>query len=371
MDCEKFDRIVLDLLYEELDELTSAAAKRHVEHCARCRTITVGLRATREVGVLPLEEAPEGLEMRILEAERQANAVLPLRKRIGRGVSLMASYAMRPQLAMAALLLLMIGSSLLFLRGRPGSRDSVQVTERGVPESEGDSVAVMPAPARAVAAGEAPAHGALKEEKPAHREKAKISKDELRDTPADDLAQSAPAAAGMAAADAGTVANSEAQDGGASSYEAAMAAYRAGHYAEAGRRFDSVAASGGPDAASAALYAARSTRNSSGCGSAAARFDDVASRYRGTSIGNEATWQAADCYRSMGQLDRARRNYQLLLATSGYSQRAQAALDDMEGRSPNAMAARAAPAAPKAATKAAAKPAPAEPAPNATDTPGE
>jgi len=26
VDCEKFDRIVLDLLYDELDELTTAAA---------------------------------------------------------------------------------------------------------------------------------------------------------------------------------------------------------------------------------------------------------------------------------------------------------------------------------------------------------
>ncbi len=39
MDCEKFDRVVLDLLYEELDELTAAAARRHMEHCARCRGI--------------------------------------------------------------------------------------------------------------------------------------------------------------------------------------------------------------------------------------------------------------------------------------------------------------------------------------------
>ncbi|HWZ93514.1 MAG TPA: zf-HC2 domain-containing protein, partial [Polyangiaceae bacterium] len=144
MDCEKFDRIVLDLLYDELDELTSAAAKRHMEHCARCRSIGSGLRATREVGMLPLLDAPEGLELRILEAERQATELLPLGKRLGRGLSLLAGYAMRPQLAMAALLMLMIGSSLLFLRAQPGDREHVLVTERGVPESDNDSVAVMP-----------------------------------------------------------------------------------------------------------------------------------------------------------------------------------------------------------------------------------
>ncbi|HEY3666599.1 MAG TPA: zf-HC2 domain-containing protein, partial [Polyangiaceae bacterium] len=145
MDCEKFDRIVLDLLYEELDELTQAAAKRHMEHCTRCKGIGAGLRATREVGVLPLVDTPQGLELRILEAERQATQLLPLGKRLGRGVSLLAGYAMRPQLSMAALLMLMIGSSLFFLRAQPGDREHVLVTERGVPESDNEPLtAVVP-----------------------------------------------------------------------------------------------------------------------------------------------------------------------------------------------------------------------------------
>jgi hypothetical protein len=102
MDCERFDRIVLDLLYDELDELTAAAARRHLDQCARCRGIMAGLRATREVGALPLVDPPDGLELRILEAERQMRAQLPLRQRAGRAVSVLAGYAMRPQLAMAA-----------------------------------------------------------------------------------------------------------------------------------------------------------------------------------------------------------------------------------------------------------------------------
>ena len=36
MDCEKFDQHVIDALYDELDELTHAALKRHVEGCSRC-----------------------------------------------------------------------------------------------------------------------------------------------------------------------------------------------------------------------------------------------------------------------------------------------------------------------------------------------
>src|SRR6185503_18277068 len=146
MDCEKFDRIVLDLLYGELDELTEAAARRHIEHCARCKNIAAGLRATREVGSLALVDPPDSLELGILAAERRLNDKLPLGKKLGRGVSILAVYAMRPQLAMAALLLLMIGSSLFFLRARPSSQDSVIVTERGVPEADAEHVAAAPPP---------------------------------------------------------------------------------------------------------------------------------------------------------------------------------------------------------------------------------
>ena len=82
----------------------------------RCRRIDAGLRATREVGVLPTIEPPESLVSHILAAEREAHAVLPARQRFGRAISILAGYAMRPQLAMAALLVLMIGGSLLFLQ---------------------------------------------------------------------------------------------------------------------------------------------------------------------------------------------------------------------------------------------------------------
>src|SRR6187549_753131 len=120
-----------------------------MEHCARCKAIGSGLRATREVGALPLVEAPEGLELRILQAEEQATQLLPIGKRLGRGLSLLASYAMRPQVSMAALLMLMIGSSLFFLRAQPGDREHVLVTERGVPESDNEVVTVLPKKAEA------------------------------------------------------------------------------------------------------------------------------------------------------------------------------------------------------------------------------
>src|SRR5580698_8357866 len=144
MDCEKFDQHVLDALYDELDELTSAALRRHVEGCSRCAGVWAGLRATREVGILPLVEPPDDLEARILDAVAVAHTATPLHKKVLRGLAWAGSHAMRPQLAMAALFFLVIGSSLLLLRARPGTLGPVSVTERGSPAPEPADVAAIP-----------------------------------------------------------------------------------------------------------------------------------------------------------------------------------------------------------------------------------
>lgn len=347
MDCEKFDRVVLDLLYEELDELTTAAAKRHTEHCARCRDIGSGLRATRQIGILPLVEAPAGLEQRILEAEQKARARLPVRQRFGRAVSVMAGYAMRPQLAMAALLLLMIGSSLVFLRARPGERDHVRVTERGVPESEAESVVAVPIPEKA-RAGEGTEHGPSERE--ARRERSSSPSDDPAPAPgagkSDEEAKTATAETATVDGDAGT---------GDAVFDQAMSDFRAGRYPEAQKNFDVVASAGGGNAPSAALFAAQSVRKDSGCSTAAPRFESVSTKHRGSNVGNEAAWQAADCYRALGQIEDARRNYKLLVGVAGYAERADQALAEMDQER---VASRKAPAAPPPAAKAkAAKPA--------------
>jgi len=363
MDCEKFDRVVLDMLYEELDELTTAAARRHSEHCTRCRAIVSKLRATRQIGVLPMVEAPAGLTHRILEAERRARAALPLPQRIGRAVSVLAGYAMRPQLGMAAVLLLMIGASLLFLRARPGDRESVHVTERGIPEIEADNVAIVTGPEKA--AGEAnvegQAHGALGE----------LSQDRARNAEEPHV-EPAPPSVSLAAGpqvDAGGDAGTQ--------YDQAMAAYHSGRYAEAQRLFAGVAAQGGDQAASAALLAAQAARSSTGCRTAAGMFDEVNARYADSPIGHEAAWQAADCYRSLGQPESARHHYTELLAVAGYAERARGALAALERESGGAVAARKARSAPSKADQpapaqqAAPRPAAAKPAaPNAATTQG-
>jgi hypothetical protein len=366
MDCEKFDRVVLDLLYGELDELTEAAARRHIEHCSRCKGVSAGLRATREVGALPLVDPPEGLELGILEAERRMNAKLPLSKKVGRGVSILAVYAMRPQLAMAALLLLMIGSSLFFLRARPGASESVLVTERGVPEMEAaEHVAIVPQAAPLdepvpLASAAAP-RAAAKADAVAQRER---DGDEKAAPSAElGLATNDDSAKGEAAAEPlpGT-------EPAADSLEAATAAFQGGRYVEAQRRFEEIAARGGPEAPGAALQAVEALRRQRGCPAAAPRYEEVHSRYRDTPSGSEAAWQAGDCYRALGELSRARQSLEALLEVGEYRSRAEAALQELSAREEQVAAARkakaaapaagAAPASPPAATRPAeAKPA--------------
>jgi len=325
VDCEKFDRIVLDLLYDELDDITSAAARRHVEHCTRCRDIVNRLRATREVGAIPSVDPPEGLELRILAAEHRARRELPTRQRVGRVVSMLAGYAMRPQLAMAALLALVIGSSLLLLRTRPGEQKNVLVTERGVPEGEPETVAVVPR-AQAPRTARAKAEEAKEERRLDGRgneaeERRTDGRSERKDS----------AARPEAARDDAPVAI---VSGGDRAYDDALGAYRDRKYDEAQRRFAEVAARGGENAASAALYEAQSARARSGCPTAAPLFDEVYRKYADSQPGREAAWQAASCYRTLGDFERARHDYEALLNTPGYADRAQAALASLGDSEP-------------------------------------
>ena len=135
MDCEKFEPLLLDELYEELDELTSAAVKRHVSGCARCAGILNGMKSTRRAVTLPLEPVPAGLEDRILAAAKEAQKVVPIKGRFGRVVSVAGNWAMRPQTAMAAVFLLMIGTSAFLIRSKDyRSKDAaVSVTVAGAP----------------------------------------------------------------------------------------------------------------------------------------------------------------------------------------------------------------------------------------------
>jgi hypothetical protein len=159
MDCDKFESAMMDDLYGELDELTSAALKRHVASCAACAGLLEGLQATLRVASVPRVQPPADFEARILRAAfpspvsavsaaaaaapqveaplgLQAPSVVPFGRRAARALSIAGNWAMRPQTAMAAVFLVMIGTSGLLLRGRSSRAPAgaaVTVTEEGTP----------------------------------------------------------------------------------------------------------------------------------------------------------------------------------------------------------------------------------------------
>ena len=342
MDCDKFDSLIIDELYGELDELTSAAMKRHAEGCASCAEKLSGLRAARSIAVLEAPELPAGLEERILASSRDAQVVVPItRGRLSRAISLAGTWAMRPQTAMAALFLLMIGSSAVLLRSRqPRESAALTVTQEGSPsppsaaaeerelDDKGAAAAHGATPAAPVAVAQADRAKKSAGDEPespgplalANRSEGKRERGEPLQAGLGGAAAGGPPPPAAAPAATASPA-SEARDD-SDAYAAGLAAYRAKRYAEATRRLDEAAASGN---APAALWAARSVRDASGCGAALARFDAVAAR--GGSIGNDATFEAARCHEAVGDVEGARSRYRSLLGVPAYAARAQAALD--------------------------------------------
>ncbi len=386
MDCEKFEATLIDELYDELDELTSAAAKRHVAGCSRCAALLGGLRATRRIAVLPLVEPSADLEDRILAAAKDAQKVVPLRRRLSRAVSWAGNWAMRPQTAMAAVFLLMVGSSVVLMRQRRASAPaSATMTVKDEGEPAASAAAAPAAEAKVDPNAAATAHGADLPAAPAVAlappatataqatppaapppadEQAMLDRDKSANasTPSPPAASvwsspyrgsaggsggianaAAPAGAPRTYAD-GQYDQSKQKDDRGNAFDAAMALYRAGRFADATRSFDGLAAAGDQGAA---LWAARSVRDGNGgCGPATARFDQVAAAAFGTNVGYDATLEGARCLSALGSMDAARSRFARLLTVPDYASRAQAEIDSM---SQGQVAARAAPAQHKAA----------------------
>jgi hypothetical protein len=168
MDCEKFETLLIDELYGELDEVTSAAVRRHAAGCARCGALLSGLRATRKVAALPVEEASADLEDRILSAVREQQKVVPFRVKLATVVSRAGAWAMRPQTAMAAVFLLVIGTSFVFMKqGRHADapEGAMQVQAAGAPAARAAATTVSAASAIAIDGVETrSAHGVEEQE---------------------------------------------------------------------------------------------------------------------------------------------------------------------------------------------------------------
>ncbi len=261
MDCEKFDQHVVDALYEELDELTAAALRRHTDGCARCAPILAGLRRAREVAVLPLEEPSSDLEARILAAERVAVRRGPWYRKVVRGAAWAGSLAMRPQLAMAALFFLVVGSSLLLLRARPGTVGApLQVTQRGEPGPTSESDAQSKS-------GDLRIGGNEPERGPASRG---VRDPSLAEGKRDNASPPAAAPAAQEAALATATAAATASPGSAARGDAA-----------------------------GALADARAARAKDGCLVALPRFDDVSDKYPSAPEAQVAKREASECEKEM------------------------------------------------------------------------
>jgi hypothetical protein len=390
MDCEKFEATMIDELYDELDELTSAAMKRHVSGCARCAALIGGLRATRRVATVPMIDPPEDLEDKILAAAREAQKIVPLRGRIARFVSTAGSWAMRPQTAMAALFLVMIGTSVLLLRGkasRAPDSAAVRVTQQGAPAAPSGSSAAWSE--SSPAGGDIPfgssAHGLDNKNKTQTATTTTPADEAAKDDLTGALARAKGAAGGNsdglddsrmttnAAAPAGAPntlpmapqAQAPAQPGEGQSpygpppaatattaasaapgfvdFKAAMAFYRAGRWDEAQKAFDNLAAND----PNAELMAALAVSNGKGCKEAIARFDKLAQRAAGTSTGWDALFEGARCYARIGDAPNARVRLNALLKVDSHKDKAKAELQKLDSTNASAPArkAQAAPAA--------------------------
>ncbi|HSQ63399.1 MAG TPA: zf-HC2 domain-containing protein [Polyangiaceae bacterium] len=401
MDCEKFESLLIDELYGELDEVTSAAVRRHAAGCARCGALLSGLRATRKVAALPAEDPSADLEDRILSAVREQQKVVPLRMKVAAMVSRAGAWAMRPQTAMAAVFLLVIGTSFVFMKQShkaDAPEGAMRVQAAGAPAAKAAPTAAASAIAldgleAAHAHGvEEQASGRLRtvtaegfatttpgdlrdkdsknlEEKEKAETRSGLAADEatlaLNAGPSGGAPPQAPAAAPQELVGAGgggasgSVARAVPAQGHASAqspyasggvgFSEAMQSYNQGRYDEAAQKFDTLGASD----ANAALWAARAVRDAHGCAAAIPRFEQVRARASTQPAGNEATWDAGRCYRSLGDTEKARARFAVLLSNPAYAARAQEELDAM---------------APVAAKRAAAPPRPAATATTAPAT---
>lgn len=271
MNRDKFDHQLMEYLFDELDEADRAAFTRRLETDAEARELEARLRATLALAQVPLEEPSADLEARILAATSRAESDESWQPKLLRALAWAGSHAMRPQLAMAALMVLVLGSSLLLLRAKPGA---MRVTaEAGHP-----SQAERPA----AAVGENAA-------------------DRQRDPRSSPL----PGAASPSLSSNSNDAFTAPIDGNAS-LERGIALLKDGRAKEARREFSAARAAGGKNAAEASLFEARAARADAGCKEAVVLYDGLRERYGSSGFGADATFEAAQCYRELDEAPKAR-----------------------------------------------------------------
>ena len=329
MDCEQVKDQMLDELYGELGGAAQEALAEHRRTCAACEEEWQVLAAGKKFAALSEPTAPPGLEDRILAAalaEFDAHAVEPVPasapvakpSAVGNVISLAGRWAMRPQARMAAVFLLMFGSSALLLRRGDGNRDaarSMAVSEEGAPGAAAAPVAMAPAREGASekvfggAIGESvhgPTRGAggVAPPAPAAPAAAPLS---LNDS--DEVQR--------ARADQGAPPTAEAKKSESAERDVALASARKGDCATALPMLD-----GRSGDADASLAAARCVKQMNGCSSAVSRFEQLAATARDPQVNAEATLEAGLCQRQLGFLDAALKRFQALALVPSHAARA-------------------------------------------------
>lgn len=158
LSCDRAFDLLVELACDELTPELAAAVRKHADGCGRCGPELASLTRVMSVAEeLPLAEPSKAVEERILRAAREALAARaggtearePVRKVSEyRGwFARLSEWALSPQVAMASVLLLMVGIGLYAL---PIGRDHESVAFEVTPEER------EPAPAPAASAVAAP-----------------------------------------------------------------------------------------------------------------------------------------------------------------------------------------------------------------------
>lgn len=160
-DCTRCEELLLDYAYGELDEVTAAAFRRHADSCARCGASLADVRVVREAfSMLPLETPSPTVDNRILAAADLRLNELDDKKRalqrddsrslLGKLFDVFRVVAVRPQYAMAMVLVLVVGIGLYVtpeLRMEESAAPGVAPTLVG---EGGSELAPLPPPPAAV-----------------------------------------------------------------------------------------------------------------------------------------------------------------------------------------------------------------------------
>ncbi len=137
--CEQFQEHCIEYLYgEKLDDHLSSEIKLHRLECIECNAKVNSIETIRnQAKNLLIDPVILAHEEFLLKNLKPTSPRLGMKRRFLKFISLMGSYVMQPQLAMGMILVLVVGSSLLFLRkkhdGNTSFSESPRLQDKGTP----------------------------------------------------------------------------------------------------------------------------------------------------------------------------------------------------------------------------------------------